>query len=154
MILHTEIGPLSIGYIHGSFVCDFGTVVVERDPSKKVVQQLEKYFDGEIIHEFDAPLPQGTPFTHRCWEACRQIPYGSTCTYKELATAAGSPQAARAAGQAMRNNPTSILTPCHRVVASTGKLHGFAGQTNPQSKELRRKAYLLHLEQTAILRVS
>ena len=59
---------------------------------------------------------------------------------------AGSPKAARAAGQAMRNNPVVILTPCHRVLSSAGELHGFAGTTSKDSKELKRKQYLLNHE--------
>ena len=63
-----------------------------------------------------------------------------------LATNAGSPKAMRAAGQAMRKNPLVILTPCHRVVGTSGKLHGFAGTTDPKSVQLKRKAFLLNLE--------
>ena len=63
-----------------------------------------------------------------------------------LAKNAGSAKAMRAAGQAMRKNPLVILTPCHRVIGSSGKLHGYAGTTDPESVQLKRKAYLLDLE--------
>ena len=82
------------------------------------------------------------------------FPTGETRTYGELAKAAGSPKAARAAGQAMRHNPIPIITPCHRVIATSGKLHGFAGKTNLKSKELKIKHYLLQLERITAMRVS
>jgi methylated-DNA-[protein]-cysteine S-methyltransferase len=59
---------------------------------------------------------------------------------------AGSPAAARAAGQAMRNNPLPIIVPCHRVVGSNGLLHGFGGTTNQRSKPLEIKRCLLEME--------
>ncbi len=146
MILETNIGPVSLGYIKGELICEFGKQNVEQEPQKKLARQLTDYFSGKQIKTFDAPLSLGPPFTQRCWEACRNIPYGETITYKELAIRAGSPKAMRAAGQALRNNPLTILTPCHRVISSSGALHGYAGTTNPQSKELHRKQYLLDLE--------
>ena len=109
---------------------------------------------AKFTHQFDAPIPEGTPFMQKCWVACRNIPYGETRTYGELAKAAGSPKGARAAGQAMRRNPLPIITPCHRVIATSGKLHGFAGKTNLKSKELKIKHYLLQLERITTMRVS
>ena len=99
-----------------------------------------------ISHQrLDAMLPEGPPFTRKCWEACRSVPFGKTITYAELARRAGSPKAMRAAGQAMRKNPLTIITPCHRVISSTGSLHGYAGATDPQSEELKRKNTLLSM---------
>jgi methylated-DNA-[protein]-cysteine S-methyltransferase len=146
MIIYTKAGPITLGYKNEALFCDFGKHNVEKEPSRKLAQQLTDYFDGKIIQVFDAPPSSGPPFTQRCWEACRSIPYGNTITYKELAKRAGSPKAMRAAGQAMRNNPLTIITPCHRVISSSGSLHGYSGATNPQSKELKRKQYLLDLE--------
>ncbi len=68
------------------------------------------------------------------------IPYGETRNYSEIARQIGSPKAARAVGLANRCNPISIITPCHRVIASSGALTGFAGG-------LEAKRYLLDLEQ-------
>jgi O-6-methylguanine DNA methyltransferase len=65
-------------------------------------------------------------FTQRCYAICRTIPAGRVATYGDLAAAAGSPGAARAVGNAMRNNPDAPATPCHRVVGSDGKLTGYA----------------------------
>ena len=150
MIIDTKIGFLTIGYTGSDLICEFGKRAVEKEPPRKLVLQLQRYFAGKHTKPFDAPLPNGAPFMQKCWAACRTIPYGETITYGELAKAAGSPKAARAAGQAMRNNPTSIITPCHRVIAATGKLHGFSGKTDPKSKELHIKLCLLSLEQTSL----
>lgn len=108
---------------------------------------LHRYFAGEAADFTDAPTPHGSDFTRRCWEACRTIPRGQTRSYADLAEmAGGSRTAARAAGQAMRNNPLPIIVPCHRVVASDGSLHGFAGSQDAGSPELRLKHALLALE--------
>jgi methylated-DNA-[protein]-cysteine S-methyltransferase len=150
MICETEIGPISIGFIDGELLCEFGRHIVEKEPPKKLAKQLVEYFAGKKIQQFSTPLPEGPLFTRKCWEACRSIPYGTTISYKELAEFAGSPKAARAAGQAMKRNPTAILTPCHRVLSSSGALHGYEGVTAVKSKELKRKQFLLELEQRTI----
>ncbi len=108
-------------------------------------EQLDRYFAGETIR-FSAPTPPGPPFFERCWEVCRRIKRGTTISYGELAARAGSPTASRAAGQSMRRNPLPIIVPCHRVVSSTGSLHGFAGKTDPDCAALQRKKMLLELE--------
>jgi methylated-DNA-[protein]-cysteine S-methyltransferase len=118
--------------------------------NKKIAQELLAYFEGKEIQTFSVETLTGPPFTKKCWEACGSIPYGKTISYKEFASLAGSPDAYRAAGQAMRNNPMSIITPCHRVHSSNGALHGYAGETALNSKELNRKQFLLELEQCTI----
>ena len=150
MILETDIGPISLGFVNGALICEFGRHRMNKEPTKKLAKQLESYFNGKVIQTFDAALPTCTPFTQKCWKACRSIQYGKTISYKELATLAGSSKAYRAAGQAMRNNPMAILTPCHRVLSSSGKLHGYAGETALKSKKLKRKQFLLELEQRTI----
>jgi methylated-DNA-[protein]-cysteine S-methyltransferase len=89
--------------------------------------QLERWFAGEIT-SFEVPLaPRGTPWQQAVWAALRDVPYGETITYTELAARAGRPGAARAAGAANGRNPISILIPCHRVVGTSGALTGYAG---------------------------
>ena len=112
----------------------------------KLVKQLRRYFDGDEVDFSDAPLPEASAFTRKCWKVCRRIPRGGTISYAELAKRAGSPGAARAAGQAMRNNPMPIITPCHRVVGSSGKLHGFGGSSDARGNQLNIKAKLLTME--------
>lgn len=66
-------------------------------------------------------------FKQRVYDLCRQIPKGKVATYGQLAELAGSPGAARAVGMCMKTNPDAPHTPCHRVVASDGTLHGYSG---------------------------
>ena len=73
------------------------------------------------------------------WAALLDIPFGETRTYAQIAEAIGKPKASRAVGAACRENPVLVLIPCHRVVGSDGKLHGYAGG-------LDRKGQLLKLE--------
>lgn len=80
-------------------------------------------------------------FHQRCWDACRLIARGSVTTYGRLAAAVGSPQAARAAGRAMACNPYAPEVPCHRVVASDGRLTGYSGDGG-----VDRKAAMLAAE--------
>ncbi|MBC8522296.1 methylated-DNA--[protein]-cysteine S-methyltransferase [PVC group bacterium] len=148
MILQTDIGSITLGYLGRNLFCEFGKHRIDKEPSRKLSKQLEQYFNGIIIHKFVAPIPTSSPFMQKCWAACREIPYGETISYGELAEEVGSPKAARAAGQAMKRNPLSVITPCHRVISSTGKLHGFAGTTDAKSKELKIKEYLISLEQS------
>ncbi len=109
------------------------------DAFVKVVAQLEAYFAGEL-REFDVPLaPRGTPFQLRVWEALREIPYGETWSYGQLASRVGNPKASRAVGLANGRNPLSVIVPCHRVIGSTGKLVGYGGG-------VERKRILLDLE--------
>jgi methylated-DNA-[protein]-cysteine S-methyltransferase len=116
---------------------------------KNLAARLERYFEGESVDFADVPLPAGPAFYRRCWKACRKIDAGQTISYAELARLAGSPHAARAAGQAMRNNPQPIVTPCHRVIGSAGDLHGFGGSCNPSSDSIDIKRALLEMEQAA-----
>ncbi len=90
-------------------------------------RQLEEYFAGER-HAFDVPIaPRGTGFQERVWRALLAVPYGTTWSYGELAHAIGRPNASRAVGTANGANPISIIVPCHRVIAASGALTGYAG---------------------------
>ena len=113
----------------------------ERDPAafREAAGKLGAYFAGEL-REFDLPLaPRGTPFQQEVWAALREIPYGRTITYSELAAAVGRASAVRAVGAANGRNPISIVIPCHRVIGAGGALTGYGGG-------LRRKRMLLDLE--------
>jgi O-6-methylguanine DNA methyltransferase len=69
---------------------------------------------------------KGTPFQLKVWNGLREIPYGDVRSYGQIAKAIGHPGAARAVGTANRMNPVGIFVPCHRVIASAGKIGGFA----------------------------
>ena len=103
-----------------------------------VVSQLTDYFAGARTG-FDVPLaPQGDDFQHRVWALLRDIPYGQTRTYGELARELEAlPQEV---GSAIARNPIMIVVPCHRVIGADGSLTGYAGG-------LDRKRALLALEE-------
>lgn len=89
---------------------------------------LVRYFEGEQVNFSDVPLDlsvQG-PFHATVQRAAQKIPYGELVTYRDLARMAGRERAARSAGTAMAKNRVPIIVPCHRVVASGGKIGGFA----------------------------
>lgn len=105
-----------------------------------VREQLGEYFAGERT-TFDVPLaPHGDPFKQRVWALLREIPYGQTRTYGELARALGDVNLSQAVGSANARNPIGIIVPCHRVIGSDGSLVGYAGG-------LDRKRFLLALEE-------
>jgi len=88
--------------------------------------QLAEYFAGERT-QFTLPIsyPYGTPFQHSVWNALRDIPYGETRSYEDIAVAIGNPKAVRAIGQANTRNPILLLVPCHRVINKNGTIGGF-----------------------------
>ena len=106
---------------------------------RTVQAQIREYFEGGR-RTFDIPLrPSGSAFSMRVWQALREIPYGRTISYGELARRVGEPDAARAVGAANGANPIVIIVPCHRVIGADGTLVGFGGG-------LDRKRTLLDLE--------
>ncbi len=111
---------------------------------RQAAEELAEYFAGER-EEFDLPLaPVGTEFQHRVWDQLRQIPYGTTVSYGDIARRMGLvPGASRAVGLANGRNPIPIVVPCHRVVGANGSLTGYAGGVD-------RKRTLLDLEQHAL----
>ena len=104
------------------------------------INQLNSYFKGER-QSFDLPLNQvGTAFQQQVWHQLGQIEYGATATYQQIAQQVGNPRAYRAVGTANGQNPISIIVPCHRVIGSDGRLHGYAGGQD-------RKEWLIKHEQ-------
>jgi methylated-DNA-[protein]-cysteine S-methyltransferase len=113
----------------------------ERSPARlhAAAAQLAEYFAG-VRKTFELPLAAvGSPFQRRVWDALREIPYGETESYGELARRIGAPAASRAVGRANGSNPIPIIIPCHRVIGAGGTLTGFGGG-------VERKRYLLDLE--------
>lgn len=101
--------------------------------------QLARYFDGQL-RTFTIPVvARGTPFQEEVWSALREIPYGVTTTYEDLARTIGRPLAVRAVGRANGMNRIAIVIPCHRVVNKDGQVGGYGGGR-------RRKEWLLGLE--------
>ena len=83
--------------------------------------------------------PAGTDFQRRVWRQLIRVPYGRTCSYRDIARAVGNPRACRAVGGANHVNPIAIVIPCHRVIAADGSWGGYGAG-------IQRKIFLLELE--------
>lgn len=103
-------------------------------------RELDEYFEGRRSN-FEMPLDWSlvSGFNRKVFKATARIPYGGVSTYSDMARSAGSPRAARAAGNALHNNPIPIVVPCHRVLHRDGGLGGYGGG-------LPMKKFLLKLE--------
>jgi methylated-DNA-[protein]-cysteine S-methyltransferase len=91
--------------------------------------KLIQYADGEPVSlDYDTDInPYCSGFRNKVWAKVKHIPRGETRSYGQIAASIGSAAGARAVGQALKNNPVPIIIPCHRVIASTGKIGGFLG---------------------------
>lgn len=105
-----------------------------------VYHQLCEYFNGERKNFTFKYQLIGTEFQKKVWHALTKIPYGKTCSYKDIALYIGNPKACRAVGLANNKNPLTIVVPCHRVIGANGSLTGYFGG-------LDMKKQLLELEQ-------
>lgn len=89
--------------------------------------QVLSYLNKEVNHMNIGLDVKGTPFQIAVWNILKTIPYGDVWTYKQVAQALGDEKKVRAVANAIGKNQHMILIPCHRVIGSDGKLHGFAG---------------------------
>jgi methylated-DNA-[protein]-cysteine S-methyltransferase len=106
-------------------------------------RQLAEYFAGRR-KEFSLKLDvEGTAFQRKVWNALLTIPFGETRSYAQIARQIGNPDAVRAVGAANGRNPVSIVTPCHRVIGSTGKLTGFGGGLDAKARLLALEGAML-----------
>jgi methylated-DNA-[protein]-cysteine S-methyltransferase len=105
----------------------------------RIRRQLEQYFAGKRRSFALELAPEGTEFQRLVWYQVGQVPYGTTITYRELASRVGKPQAVRAVGAANGQNPIPIVIPCHRIIGTDGGLRGYGG-----GLDLKRR--LLELE--------
>ena len=149
--LDTPIGELLLaGDADGLSVIGFPKGSMRREPEPDWIfnegrldearRQLREYFAGER-RAFDLPLQlTGTEFQVSVLEALREIPYGETVSYGEIARRIGRPRAVRAVGAANGRNPLPIVVPCHRVIGSTGDLTGFGGGLDTKEALLRHEA--------------
>lgn len=114
-------------------------IINNDDVLKTEVNQLNEYFYGKRKN-FDIRLDiEMPPFYQKVLNIVNKIPYGRYLSYQEVASKAGNPKATRAAGSANARNPIPVIIPCHRVLASGGKLGGYGGG-------IKIKKYLLKLE--------
>lgn len=109
---------------------------------EKTIDEITKYFEGKLWN-FTIPLDiKGTEFQKQVWNILLKIPRGQTLTYLKIAQLLDKPTSFRAVAQVNANNNIAIIIPCHRVIASNGKLQGYAGG-------LWRKEFLLKHEKKA-----
>ena len=114
--------------------------IYNEQPFADAIRQLDEYFAGQR-KEFDLPLSlEGTEFQLLVLEELKQIPYGETTSYGDIAKRIGRPKAVRAVGAANGRNPIPIIVPCHRVIGSTGDLTGFGGGLDTKTALLRLEA--------------
>ena len=114
-------------------------IIKETTLIKKAASQLFEYLNGKR-RDFNLPLlKEGTDFQISVWNELLKIPYGETCSYKDIAIAINNEKAVRAVGMANNKNKISIFIPCHRVIGSSKKLVGYGGG-------LEIKEFLLNLE--------
>jgi methylated-DNA-[protein]-cysteine S-methyltransferase len=117
--------------------------VRDDDALAPAATQLAEYFAGERTRFELALSPYGTAFQQKVWLALREIPFGRTTTYGEIAADLGQPTASRAVGLANGRNPLAVIVPCHRVIGADGSLTGFGGG-------LPRKRWLLEHERSVL----
>ncbi len=159
-IIESPIGPLfavasatglqRLEFVRGASALEPGSFGGNDPEGDRIIaetqKQLTEYFDGER-REFDIPLePTGSDFQMRLWRTIASIPYGEVLSYADLAMAAGSPGAFRAAGTACGNNPISLIIPCHRIVASGGRIGGYGGGLGTKVTLLRLEGSLAGLK--------
>ena len=119
-----EDGFLTDVCISENFVIEDATIK-ETTLIKETIGEINDFLAGRR-REFDLPLlPKGTEFQKKVWRELQNIPYGKTCSYKDIAEKIGSPKAARAIGRANNKNPIILIIPCHRVIGSDGRLVGY-----------------------------
>lgn len=140
----TPIGTLWISE-EGGYICAISLEMpsignnIKTQVINETISQLNEYFAGER-KEFTVPITlDGTEFQQNVWLDLMTIPYGQTCSYKQIAVDIGCPNAQRAVGAANNKNKILIIVPCHRVIGSDGSLTGYA-------YGLKVKEFLLNLE--------
>ncbi len=100
----------------------------------KARKQLAEYFAGKR-KSFQVPVSlEGTDFQKSVWSAVNDIPFGKVLSYGEVGHETGRPTAGRAVGGAVGANPVPIIIPCHRVLASDGRITGYSGGNGIETK--------------------
>lgn len=115
-------------------------LVEDLAPLRAYLEGIEAHLDGQSP-ELQLPTDaQGTDFQQKVWAVLRDIPYGETRTYSEIAAALGDPNAVRAVARACATNPVALVVPCHRVVRKGGELAGYRWGLERKKQLLEQEA--------------
>jgi methylated-DNA-[protein]-cysteine S-methyltransferase len=131
-IYKSMIGDLCIGASANglrfiTLLKDAEPVTNSNEHTSRTLMQLSEYFIGERKEfNLDLDLNGYTDFSVQVWQKLKNIPYGKTISYLQLAKEMGDVKCIRAAASANGRNPIPIIIPCHRVIGSDGSLTGFA----------------------------
>jgi len=161
--LHFDIGPSALGYVLAAITDDGLCAILLGDSARSVTRELRQRFPGarltrepgrvaaslrqvvDLVEGRRAALtlpldPGGTPFQQRVWRALRNIPAGSTASYRDIARRIDAPTSFRAVAQACGANPLALAIPCHRVVRSDGGVSGYRWGVARKKALLEREA--------------
>ncbi len=123
--------------LRNKILTDFHFILHEKDLFKSVQQKVVAYFEGERIDfgaDIEIELYLDSFFTKQVLVACRDIAFGQTLTYLDIAKRLGKPRATRAVGTALAKNPLPLIVPCHRVLRSDGQIGGFSAGGGAEMK--------------------
>lgn len=141
----TKIGIIKLTYQEKIYkielVEEVNSINEKTSQTDKVIKEINQYLSKyrKEFSIYDLVRLEGTRFQKEVWHELQNIPYGETISYKEIAKNIGNENAVRAVASAIGKNPLMIIIPCHRVIGSDGKMHGYAYGIN-------LKKYLLDLE--------
>lgn len=141
----TKIGIIKLTYQEKIYkielVEEVNSINEKTSQTDKVIKEINQYLSKyrKEFNIYDLVRLEGTRFQKEVWHELQNIPYGETRSYKEIAKNIGNENAVRAVASAIGKNPLMIIIPCHRVIGSDGKMHGYAYGIN-------LKKYLLDLE--------
>jgi O-6-methylguanine DNA methyltransferase len=148
LLVVSEVGLVAVEWAHSKASLDRYLYRLRRTIQAYPVKvapyanELREYLDGrrrEFTFAVDWDLLR--PFQRSALQIVFSIPYGETSTYAEIAAQLGRPKASRAVGRANATNPMPLVIPCHRVIGTDGKLHGYGGGSGLPTKE-----WLLNME--------
>lgn len=140
-IISTPIGKLTLEADEEALNAIYFGAKEEKENINSVTElakkELSEYFDGKR-KLFDVPYKlNGTDFQLKVWQALKDIPYGKTAAYSDIARAIGKESASRAVGMANNKNKLPIIIPCHRVIGKNGSLVGYGGGLDIKEKLLK-----------------
>jgi len=144
----SDFGLIAVEWAHSQIHFDAYLLRLRRpiQPNAKKIapyaRELDEYLNGKR-RSFTIPVDWSLfrPFQREALQAVFRVPYGETCTYRDIAVEIGRPNASRAVGRANATNPMPLVIPCHRVIGRDGKLRGYGG-----GEGLKTKEWLLKME--------